>query len=190
MAHRAATVRMTHAEYLEAEATSDVRHEFLDGDVWAMAGGTPEHSALAAAVLGELRNAVRDKPCRVFTSDLRIRVMATGLSTYPDVTVVCGHVETAPEDPLAVTNPAVLVEVLSEGTEAYDRGAKAAHYRRIPSLLAYVFVSQTEPRIEVNRRADAGRWLLSEARAGESAVIEPLGIGLDVNAVYANPLER
>ena len=89
-----------------------------------------------------------------------------------------------------MTNPAILVEVLSEDTEAYDRGSKAAHYRRTPSLLAYVFVSQIEPRIEVYRRADAGRWLLSEARAGESAAIEPLGIALDVDAVYANPLER
>jgi len=87
-----------------------------------------------------------------------------------------------------MTNPAILVEVLSEGTEAYDRGSKAAHYRRIPSLLAYVFVSQAEPRIEEYRRADAGGWLLSEARGGESAAIEPLGIRLDVNAVYVNPL--
>jgi len=181
---------MTYAEYLEAEAISEIRHEFLDGDVWAMSGGTPEHSALAAAMLGELRNALAGKPCRVFTSDLRIRVMATGLSTYPDVTVVCGTVETAPEDPHAVANPAILVEVPSEGTEAYDRGSKAAHYRRIPSLVAYVFVSQTEPRIEVYSRADAGGWLLSEARGGESAAIEPLGIRLDVNAVYVNPLER
>ena len=89
-----------------------------------------------------------------------------------------------------MTNPAILVEVLSEGTEAYDRGSKAAHYRRIPSLLAYVFVSQAEPRIEEYRRADAGGWLLSEARGGESAAIEPLGIRLDANAVYMNPLER
>ena len=180
---------MTYEEYLTAEAISDVRHEFLNGEVWAMAGGTPEHSALAAAVIGELRVALRGQPCRVFTSDLRIRVLETGLSTYPDVSVVCGRAETAPDDPDAITNPIALVEILSDSTEAYDRGAKAAHYRRIISLQAYVIVSQAEPRIEVYRRADAGRWELTEARAGERAEIAPLAIALDVSMVNANPLE-
>lgn len=180
---------MTYAEYLAAEAVADVRHEFLGGDVWAMSGGTPEHSALAAAIIQELGRALRDKACRVFTSDLRIRVLETGLSTYPDVAVVCGRAETAPDDPHAVTNPALLVEVLSDSTEAYDRGAKFAHYRRIASLQAYVLVSQAEPRIEVYRRTDAGQWLLSEARGGETVEIAPLAVTLDVNAVYANPLE-
>ena len=190
MARPAAKSRMTYEEYLAAEAISDVRHEFLNGDVSAMAGGTPEHSALAAAVIGELRVALRGQSCRVFTSDLRVRVMETGLSTYPDVAVVCGRAETAQDDPDAITNPIVLVEILSDSTEAYDRGAKAAHYRRISALQAYVIVSQAEPRIEVYRRADAGRWELTEARAGERAEIGPLSIALDVSTVYANPLER
>ena len=188
MARSSPITHMTAAEYLAAEVASDVRHEFLNGDVWAMAGGTPEHAALAAAIIGELRAALRDKPCRVYTSDARVRVLATGLSTYPDVAVVCGALETAPEDPDALTNPVVLVEVLSDATEAYDRGAKAAHYRRIASLQEYVLVSQAEPLIEVYRRVDGGRWELREARPGDAVDLAALGVHLDVSTVYSNPL--
>jgi len=179
---------MTYAEYLAAEATSDVRHEYLNGEVWAMAGGTPEHGALALAIGGELRGALRGKPCRVYSSDVRVRVSDTGLSTYPDVSVVCGQLETAPDDKDAITNPVVLVEVLSDTTEAYDRGAKAAHYRRTPSLREYVLVSQAEPLVEVFRRAESGRWELLEARPGETIEIASLGVRLDVGTVYSNPL--
>ena len=179
---------MSYAEYLAAEAVSEVRHEYLNGDVWAMAGGTPEHAALAAAMTGELRTALRGKPCRTYSADLRVRVLDTGLSTYPDVAVVCGQLATARDDEHAAVNPIVLVEVLSDTTEGYDRGAKAAHYRRIPSLREYVLVSQTEPRIEVHRRSESGRWEILEARPGESIELASLGIHLDVAAVYANPL--
>jgi Uma2 family endonuclease len=179
---------MTYAEYLQAEGKSPVRHEFLNGDVWAMAGGTPEHGALAASMTGELREALRGKPCRIYSSDVRVRILDTGLSTYPDVSVVCGQLETASDDPDAILNPVVLVEVLSDSTEGYDRGAKAAHYRRIPSLREYVLVSQGEPRVEVHRRSENGRWELLEARPGESIELASLGIRLDVAAVYRNPL--
>jgi Uma2 family endonuclease len=179
---------MTYAEYLAAEAVSEVRHEFLNGEVWEMAGGTPEHAALASAINRELGLALRGKPCRTYSSDLRIRVVDTGLSTYPDVTVVCGQLATAADDEDAAINPIVLVEVLSETTEGYDRGAKAAHYRRIPSLREYVLVSQAEPRIEVHRRTESGRWEILDARPGESIELTSLGIRLDVAAVYANPL--
>jgi Uma2 family endonuclease len=179
---------MTYAEYLAAEAAAEVRHEFLNGDVWAMAGGTPEHAALAAALIRELGAALRAKPCRVYTSDLRVRILETGLSTYPDVSVVCGSAETAPDDPEAITNPSVVAEVLSDTSEGYDRGARAAHYRRLSSLQEYVLVGQTEPLIEVYRRTEAGRWELLEGRPGERVELRSLGISLDVAAVYANPL--
>jgi len=188
MARPAPVARMTYAEYLAAEAKSEVRHEYLNGEVWAMAGGTPEHSALALAMGGELRNALAGKPCRVFSSDLRVRIVDTGLSTYPDVSVVCGQLETADDDKDAITNPVVLVEVLSEATEAYDRGAKAAHYRRILSLREYVLVSQAEPLVEVYRRAESGRWELLEARTGETIELASLGVRLEVASIYANPL--
>lgn len=188
MAQAEPITRMSYAEYLEREARSEVRHEFLRGEVYAMAGGTPEHGALAIAFASELRAALRGKPCRVFSSDVRVYVPATGLSTYPDLSVVCGRLETHPEDPNAVTNPIVLVEVLSDSTEAHDRGAKAAHYRKLMSLREYVLVSQSEPRIEIMRRGERGVWELHEASVGESIELASLGVRLSVDAIYEDPL--
>jgi Uma2 family endonuclease len=154
-----------------------------------MTGGTPEHAGLAAAFAAEVATALRGKACRVYSSNVRVRVLATGLATYADISVVCVRLETAPDDPDAIVNPVVLVEVLSDSTEAYDRGAKAAHYRRIPSLREYVLVSQREPLVEVQRRAEGGRWELLEARSGETIELASLGVGLAVSAIYANPLD-
>jgi Uma2 family endonuclease len=124
---RPAAARMTYAEYLAAETVAEVRHEFLNGEVWAMAGGTPQHGALAVSMTLALGAALRGKPCRGFSSDVRVRIPDTGLSTYPDLSIVCGELETAPDDKDAITNPTVLVEVLSDSTEAYDRGARCIH---------------------------------------------------------------
>ena len=176
--------RITFAEYLGLERGSPVKHEFLDGRTWAMAGGTIEHAQLAANVIRELGAQLRGRGCRVFTSDLRVRVAATGLATYPDVTVVCGSIEADAEDDNTVRNPIVLVEVLSDSTEAYDRSEKFAHYRRIPSLRAYVLVSQTEARIEVYGRNDDGSWTLHEARPPNAAIIAAVDCRVEVAAVY------
>jgi len=187
----AAIARMTYAEYLAFEAQSDARHEYLNGEVFAMAGGTITHGALTAAVITALSSALRDRRCRVLSSDVRVRVKATGLATYPDVSVVCQQIETDDDDRHGVLNPSVIVEVLSDSTEAYDRGAKAAHYRRIPSLREYVLVSQREPLIEVHRRNERGNWeLVVEARRGETAELTSCGdpIRLEVDAIYRDPL--
>ncbi len=183
--------RMTYAEYLAFEARGETKHEYLAGEVFAMAGGTVEHGALAAAMTVALGSALRGRPCRALSSDVRVRIQSTDLSTYPDVTVVCGKVETDEKDPDGVLNPSLIVEVLSDSTEAYDRGAKAAHYRRIPSLGEYVLVSQREPLIEVYRRNERGNWeLVAEAREGERAEIASCGepFTLDVNDIYRDPL--
>ncbi len=181
--------QMTYAEYVASEAVSPVKREYVRGQVYAMAGGSVEHAALALAIAGELREALRGKPCRVYGSDLRVRILDTDMATYPDATVVCGRLETAPDDMNGVVNPTLLVEVLSESTEAYDRGAKAAHYRRIPSLKEYVLVAQDEARIEVYRRNDEGGWVLHEARSGQQIELRSVGVMLDVKLVYDNPLE-
>jgi len=187
----AAIARMTYAEYLAFEAQSDAKHEYLNGEVLAMAGGTITHGALTAAVITALSSALRDRRCRVLSSDVRVRVKATGLATYPDVSVVCQQIETDDDDRHGVLNPSVIVEVLSDSTEAYDRGAKAAHYRRIPSLREDVLVSQREPLIEVHRRNERGNWeLVVEARRGETAELTSCGdpIRLEVDAIYRDPL--
>ena len=131
---------MRYDEYLALEERGEGKHEYVRGQIFAMAGGTPEHSALAAATIAALSAVLRGKPCRVYTGDLRVRIEATDIATYPDVAVVCGKLETAKDDRNAATNPVLLVEVLSESTERHDRGAKFAHYRHIASLREYVLV--------------------------------------------------
>jgi len=176
----------TLAEYLALEAASDTRHEYLNGEIFAMAGGTPEHGALAANVIRLLGTALLDRPCVVYTSDVRIRVLATGLNTYPDVSVTCGAIERDPQDASTIVNPVVLVEVLSDSTEAYDRGEKFAHYRRIPSLRDYLLVSQHEARIEHYRRNDDGTWTLRDVASSETVRLS-IGCELPVGAVYRDP---
>lgn len=187
----APVAHMSYAEYLAFEAANDLKHEYVNGEVYAMAGGTITHSALSAAITTALSVALADRRCRVLSSDARVRVKATGMATYPDVSVVCGQLEVDSDDPNGVLNPTIIVEVLSDSTEAYDRGAKAAHYRRIPSLREYVLVSQREPLIEIYRRNERGNWeLVAEARATERAELTSCGaaIALDVDSIYRDPL--
>ncbi len=181
--------RFTFADYLALEETSRVKHEFLEGHVWAMAGGTPDHGAIAANVIVLLGTQLRGRPCRVFTSDVRIRVMATGLATYPDVSVVCGQQQPHPDDAGAntIVNPCVLVEVLSPSTEDYDRGEKAAHYRQIEALQEILLIAHDEQRIELWRR-DGQRWVLDVIRDHETAPIASIGCTLALDDVYRNPL--
>lgn len=180
--------RMTYDEYLALEERSGSKHEYLRGEIVAMAGGTPEHAALASALTIAVGIELRGKPCRIYSSDLRVRVRETDFTTYTDVSVVCGRLEVALEDRLAATNPIVIVEVLSESTEAYDRGAKFAHYRHLASLREYVLVAQDAPRIEVYRRNDHGRFELFEHGPGELAELTSIDVRIAVDDVYTNPL--
>lgn len=180
---------MSYAEFVVFEEQSLTKHEWLDGVVYDMSGGTIEHSGIKAAVVGELRNLLRGKRCRVFDSDLAVRVLATGRLTYPDASVVCGSAEMDPDNKNALTNPRIIVEVLSESTERDDRGEKFAHYQRIPSLAEYVLVSYEEPCIEVWRRNMAGKWELAEkGLSGQSVALTSLECVLSVDEVYADPL--
>lgn len=183
---------MSYAEYREAEPSASIKHEYLHGEVFAMTGGTPEHGALSARIIYLLTAALADRPCRVFSSDVRIRIeatdLATDVATYPDASVVCDQLRTAADDPHAITNPVLVVEVLSDSTEGYDRGQKASCYRRLPSLRAYLLVSQHEPRLELQLRRDDGTWSLLEVGPGQSLSIEPLQVSLGVDDVYVDPL--
>lgn len=172
------------------ETDSGAKHEFLAGQVWAMAGGTPEHAAVSMNVGALLTNALRGKPCRVYSSDLRIRVQATSLATYPDVTVVCGQVALDLEDPKkhTVSNPRVIVEVLSPSTEDYDRGEKLGHYKQIPSLAEVVLIAHDRHEVEIVRREPDGSWSRSIARAGESVRVASIECDLPVEEIYRDPL--
>jgi len=177
-------VHYPYAEYLALEASSNVKHEYLGGQIYGMAGGTPEHAALAAACIGLLFPQLRGGRCRAHDADLRVRVVATGLSTYPDVTVVCGPRELAADDENAIINPTLIIEVLSKSTEDYDRGDKFEHYKRVPSLRQYVLVSQLESRLDVWTRATDDQWTLVSRAEGEIAVLDAIGCRLDVAELY------
>lgn len=178
------TIHYAYAEYLALEASSNVKHEFLAGQIYAMAGGTPEHAALAAAVSGLLFGQLRGGTCRVYDADLRVRT-TSGLSTYPDVTVVCGPSERADDDAQAVTNPTLIVEVLSRSTEEYDRGDKFEHYKSIDSLKQYVLVSHREHALEVWTRDARGDWSRAVAGDGEAVELTSVRASLDVRELYA-----
>lgn len=181
LAHR---LNYTYAEYLAFETSSNVKHEFLDGQIYAMAGGTPEHAALAAAVIGLLFPELRKGRCRAHDADLRVRVPTTGLTTYPDVTVVCGPRERDVKDPQAVTNPTLIVEVLSRSTEEYDRGDKFEHYKSLPSLRQYVLVAYQDRGLEIWTRDTGDGWSVVIAREGDVADLVSIGARLDVRELY------
>ena len=183
-------VRYSFSDYLRVEADSDLKHEYLDGQIYAMAGGTPEHAALAHSVGGHLFAQLRGSSCVGHTSDLRVRVLETGLTTYPDVTVVCGQRELHPEDKHTVINPAVIVEVLSPSTEDYDRGEKFEHYQRAPSLREYVLVAHDRREIEVRTRRPDGSWDRTVSGPGEIARLPSIRCELEVDAVYADAAFR
>jgi Uma2 family endonuclease len=178
----------TFADYLAYEDGSNVKHEFFDGEIYAMAGGTPEHAALAAAVTTMIGAQLGEGPCRVFSSDLKIRVLATGLVSYPDVTVVCGAVQHDPESRMVVVNPTVIVEVLSDGTEEWDRGKKLEHYKRIPSLRDFVLVSHRKPELELWRREGGDSWSHQTIGAGGTVEIQSIGGSLRVDDIYRRAL--
>jgi Uma2 family endonuclease len=161
-------INYTYTEYLGLEASSNVKHEFLGGQIYAMAGGTPEHAALAAAAIGLLFAQLRRGECRAYDSDLRVRT-PSGLATYPDVTVICGPSERDQVDPQAVTNPTLIIEVLSRSTEEYDAGDKFEHYKTLRSLRQYVLVSHRERSVEVWTRGEDAGWRRAIAREGEIA---------------------
>lgn len=135
---------MTAQEYLVRERQAAFKSEFIQGEVFALAGGSPMHSLIAANFVREAGNGLKGSRCKVFTSDLRVRVNPAGLYTYPDASIVCGELEFNDEHQDTVTNPTLLVEVLSDSTAKYDRGTKSVLYRQIPSLKELTLISQNE----------------------------------------------
>jgi Uma2 family endonuclease len=182
--------RFSFDDYLRVEEDSGIKHEFFAGQVWAMSGGSPAHAAIAVKIATLLSNALAGKPCRAFSSDLRIRALATGLGTYPDVTVICGRMELDPEDPKGhtATNPRLIVEVLSPSTEDYDRGEKLGHYKTIASLEEVILVAHDRKEIEIVRREADGSWSRHVARDGQSAIVASLDCAIPVAEVYRDPL--
>ena len=183
----AAKTKLTVAEYLAFERSSESKHEFFDGELFAMTGGTPAHSLIASNFIREAGNALKDRPCVVYTSDLRVKVNATGLYTYPDVTIVCGEQQFDDDQRDTLINPTIVVDVLSKSTASYDRGPKSKHFRKIDSLQALIFIEQDSPAVEVYYRQSDGKWILYDAtELTESIAIEPIGISIPLAEIYRN----
>ncbi len=184
MGEAAVPLRMTPAEYLAFERASEVKHEYVHGELFAMAGGTRAHSLLAANVQAELRSALFDRPCEVHTSDLRVKIAVTGRYVYPDATVACGELRFEDDTLDTLLNPTVIVEVLSDSTEAYDRGDKFEGYRSVLSVTDYVLVSQKAVRVEHYRREPDGAWRFVALGPGDALTLEALGVRVELERLY------
>ena len=171
------------AEYLDWERQQPVRHEFFRGEVFAMAGGSVRHNALCARAIAQLDSVLRARGRVLLTSDQRVGIAAGERYVYPDVSVVCGPVLVEAGTSDVITNPTVLVEVISGSTEQYDRGQKWEGYQRLASLTDYVLVSQAEARIEHFRRGDGGVWIYRAAGPGERVALSA-GADLIVDALF------
>ncbi len=160
MSSAALRTRFTPEQYLAAERKAAFKSEYLNGFITAMSGASREHNRIASNLHYKIRDQLENRPCEVFISDLRVCVSSTGLYTYPDVIVVCGDAEFQDDEVDTLLNPTVIIEVLSPTTESYDRGAKFAHYRRLPSLKEYVLIAQD--RVLVERYVRQGDdWVFS-----------------------------
>jgi Uma2 family endonuclease len=172
-------------EYLALERRAEVRSEYLDGEVYAMAGASLTHNQIVGNLLVVLRGQLRPRGCGVWASDLRVRIETTGMFTYPDVVAVCGEprlVDSTHRDTLL--NPELIVEVLLPSTESWDRGGKFAHYRMLPSLIDYVLVSQDRILVEHFARQSDERWLLTTANALDAMIELANGARLALAEVY------
>jgi len=173
-------------EYLAIDEASEERHEFIDGQLFAMGGATLRHNRIVGNAAGALDRALRGKPCVAVAGAQRIYVAATNMATYPDATVVRERPSVLP-DGRTLLNPSLLVEVLSPSTADYDRGAKLRHYMSIPSFVEYLVIATDERRVEHHRRLEPGQWLMREY-ADETAVIAlPV---LDTSIVLADLYDR
>lgn len=179
--------RATYAEYMAFTEASEIKHEYIAGEIVAMSGGTIAHGRLIGQMTGLIRDALKGRPCVVLPAEVRVRIRAADRATYPDLHIVCSAVEADPDDAHAVINPTVIVEVLSDSTADSDRGDKFAAYRRLRSLREYVLVSQHERRIDVYRRQETG-WHLEDFGRGEWIELTSIGVALSVDEVYRDAL--
>lgn len=181
-----ARARLTPAEYLAIERRADFRSEYFEGEMFAMAGARYDHNRIKDNIAYETRAQLKGGPCIPITSDMRVKVSKTGLYTYPDVVVVCGQPDLEDAHGDTLLNPKVIVEVLSESTEQYDRGKKFRHYRQIASLQEYVLVAHDRPLVESFVRQGDGAWLLTEFPGlGNTFVFGALPVQIKLEDIYA-----
>lgn len=172
-------------EYLRLERQSEYKSEYVNGEVFAMTGAGHKHNLVAGNIFGELRQQLKGRQCEAYVGDMRVKVTATGLYTYPDVVVVSGEPKFEDEYVDTLLNPTLLVEVLSQSTERYDRIAKSSYYRTLDSLAEHLLVAQDEVRLEQYVKQANGQWLLFECSSIDAAIeLESIGCTLALRDVY------
>lgn len=181
MSNLAETPLIEVADYLAGEAVSSIKHEYVDGEVFAMAGASEEHATIAGNVFALLRAHVRGGPCRVYMADMKLRVERAQAYFYPDCFVTCDPADSA--EPLAKQRARVVIEVLSESTEGYDRGGKFAAYRELPSLDEYVLIDSRTRSVEVFRRHPEG-WVLQPVPEDGRLQLHSLGFDCAMDSIY------
>ena len=172
----------TPEEYFIWEEQQLERHELIDGRVYAMSGGTRNHSDIAGNFLAIIKPHLRGSGCKTYNSDCRVNILNTRNYTYPDLSVTCDRRDNS--SPQYITYPCLIVEVLSDSTEAYDRGKKFEKYRRNPNLVDYVLVSSDEMAIDIYHKNDAGDWLILSYRSGDRVELESIGLSLPIEPFY------
>jgi len=182
--------KVSEAEYLEMERLSDVKHEYLAGEIFAHAGASAAHNTISSNIIAELRNQLRNKSCWIFGSDMKVKIEKANKYSYPDVSVVCGERTFLDDRKDVLLNPQLIIEILSDSTEAYDRGKKFKQYRMLDSLKDYVLVSQSEMKIEVFFKDERGKWILSETDdQNQSIFLESIACSLSIADVYEKAFE-
>jgi Uma2 family endonuclease len=169
-------VQMSESEYLDFERNSEFKHEYINSEIFAMAGASDEHNLIVASLIIAIGSQLRGSNCKIYPSDMRVKIEATGSYLYPDILVLCGEKKFAAGSFDTLLNPTLIIEVLSPSTEAYDRGKKFADYRKIPSLQEYILISQDKASVERYSRGGAGEWTLIEFE-GLDAKLELSSIG-------------
>ncbi|MFV9505316.1 MAG: Uma2 family endonuclease [Oscillochloridaceae bacterium umkhey_bin13] len=165
--------QITEQEYLELERASTIKHEYYGGEIYAMTGASRIHNLIAGNTIASLHGQLRRKPCQVLPSDMRVKIKKTGLYTYPDLVIICGEPQFTDDALDTLTNPLVLVEILSPSTERYDRGMKFQNYRVIETLRDYILIAQDDYHIEHYSRQDHGHWIFQEAQGIEAQITIP-----------------
>jgi Uma2 family endonuclease len=179
--------RVSLQEYLVWEERAQTKHEYYRGEIFAMAGATIQHNRIVMNFAARLHQLLEGKACEVFASDLRVRINAVDLSTYPDVLIVCGGVQADTVDTKAIVNPRVIVEVLSESTKDYVTGRKFEFYQTLKSLVEYIIVDQTEPKLIHYVRQDDGTWRYRLILGMEAKIsLDSIGCDVPFNAIYRN----
>jgi Uma2 family endonuclease len=178
--------RLTPQDYLAWERQQETRHDYVNGEIYAMTGASRKHNVICANLLASLHGQLRERPCEVYANDMRVKVDATGLYTYPDLVVACDQPAFEDDQIDTLLNPVLIVEILSESTAGYDRGAKFAHYRNLPSLQEYLLVAQDAYRVEHYVRQPGERWLLSDYRGLEEYItLASIDCRLPLHDLYA-----